>query len=64
MRSRFFPAPALVVLMISAADVDAAMGKAPLVEGRAAYEAHHFHGNDFGPGSSACCPKTSGRNES
>jgi hypothetical protein len=26
------------------------MRKAPLIEGRVAYEAiHHFHGNDFGP---------------
>jgi hypothetical protein len=48
MRNLFFRALALFVLSISA--VNLAMGKAPLVEGRAAYEApHHFHGNDFGP---------------
>jgi len=42
----------LVVLVLSAASVDAATGRTPLrlIEGRAAFEAGpHLRGNDFGP---------------
>ena len=52
MRSFLAGIVSLVVLTPSGANVDVAIGTAPLrlIEGRAAYEASpHFHGNDFGP---------------